>query len=134
MLIYVASRASVPERSAMWRRLRSEGWPIVSTWIDESGEGETADFADLWHRIEREIQCCDGLILYAERDDFPLKGALVEVGIALGLGKPIAVVLAGPPFLHDLTARPIGSWIYHGRVSIFNEVDQAGKWLRECAA
>ena len=53
--IYVASRASVPARGAMWRRLRSEGWPIVSTWIDEDGEGQTDDFSDLWERIHREV-------------------------------------------------------------------------------
>lgn len=83
-LLYVASRASLPERPAMWRAMRDAGWRIVSSWIDEAGEGETASFADLWHRIEDEVRRSDGLILYAERDDFPLKGALIEVGHGAG--------------------------------------------------
>jgi hypothetical protein len=128
-LLYVASRASLPERSAMWRALRNDGWRIASTWIDEAGEGETASFADLWHRIEDEIRNSDGLILYAEREDFPLKGALVEVGIALGMRKPVAVVLAGPPFLETRTLRPVGSWLYHGRCSLFGTVQEAHAWI-----
>ena len=40
--IYVASRVS---RAEMWRGYRDEGGvPIVSTWIDEAGDGETDDF------------------------------------------------------------------------------------------
>lgn len=52
--IYVASRASIPARSQMWRDFRASG-----------------------HRIS-------AVILYAETGDFPLKGALIECGIALG--------------------------------------------------
>lgn len=55
MSIYVASRASIPERGAMWRHYRSRGVPIISSWIDEDGEGETSDFTLLWMRIESEI-------------------------------------------------------------------------------
>lgn len=47
MPIYVASRASIPERGAMWRRFRAQGVPITSSWIDEDGEGQTADFREL---------------------------------------------------------------------------------------
>lgn len=129
--IYVASRASLPERPAMWRKLRSAGWLITSTWIDEAGEGETASFADLWHRIEVEIKASDGLILYAERDDFPLKGALIEVGMALGMRKPVAVVLAGEPFLELRSLRPVGSWLHHGLCNVFGSVEEARDWIIE---
>ena len=60
----------------MWRQLRNSGWRITSSWIDEAGEGETDDFSELWARISREIWRADALVLYAERLDFPLKGAL----------------------------------------------------------
>lgn len=54
--IYVASRASIPERNAMWRHYRDvHKIPIISSWIDEAGEGQTDDFSKLWIRIISEI-------------------------------------------------------------------------------
>lgn len=111
-VFYVASRASIPARSAMWRLLRSSGWNIISTWIDEAGEGETDDFTKLWTRIGAEISHADALVLYAEKNDFPLKGALIEVGMAIGMAKPVYVCLPGIT-LDGLTDRPVGSWIRH---------------------
>jgi len=109
---YVASRASVPERGATWRKFRDQGVLITSSWIDEDGEGQTEDFTELWDRIEHEIAEADELVLYAEEGDFPLKGALVGVGIALGLGKIVTVCL--PDVRVDKrNYRPIGSWIAH---------------------
>jgi hypothetical protein len=122
--VYVASRASVPARSEMWRRLRSEGFPIISTWIDEAGEGETQDFGELWTRIAREIASARGLVLYAEPGDFPLKGALIEVGLALGMGKPVGVVLPGVE-LDGRTLRPVGSWFSHHLVCGYETVEGA---------
>lgn len=122
--VYVASRASVPERPEMWRRLRENGMPITSTWIDEAGEGETHSLCDLWQRIRDEILASDGLILYAKAEDFPLKGALVEVGIAIGMRKPIAIVLDGfSPEGRNM--RPIGSWIAHPLCELFPDVASA---------
>lgn len=115
--IYIASRASVPERSAMWRNYRDLlGVPIVSSWIDEAADGETEDFGELWERILAEITECNRLVLYAEPSDFPLKGALVEVGMALSLGKPITVCLPGVE-LQGRTFRPVGSWIAMNQVT-----------------
>ena len=121
---YVASRASVPERAAMWRRLRAEGAPIISTWIDEAGEGETADFGELWQRVEREIKSATALIFYAKPDDLPLKGALVEVGMALASRVPVYVVVPDIKMC-PRTNRPIGSWISHWLVRRFDTVEQA---------
>ena len=122
--IYVASRASIPARSEMWRRLRDAGHKITSTWIDEAGEGETADFRELWTRIIEEIRAADKLVLYAEQNDFPLKGALVEVGIALGMGKPVVVCLPGVD-LEGRTYRPVGSWIAHQHVVRRDRIHEA---------
>ena len=115
--IYVASRASIPERAAMWRHLRAQGVPIISTWIDEAGEGETGDFVELWARIEREVTGAAALIFYVEPDDFPLKGVLVEVGMALAAGLPVYAVLAGVA-IKDRSMRPVGSWLHHPEIRI----------------
>lgn len=113
--IYIASRASVPERSARWRAFRDLGVDIVSSWIDESGEGQTESYSDLWTRIGFEIANADRLVLYAETDDFPLKGALIEAGIAMGMGKPVTVCLPNIG-IEARSCRPIGSWINHPSV------------------
>lgn len=122
--IYVASRASLPERSEMWRWFRTAGVNIISTWIDEAGEGETGDFSELWTRIDREIALADRLVFYAEQDDFPLKGALIEVGIALGRGKPVVVCLPGVT-LSTRTSKPVGSWLQHPLVTREDDVERA---------
>lgn len=121
---YVASRASIPERSAMWRELRSGGVQITSTWIDEAGEGESADLVDLWRRIEGEVKAADALILYAEPDDFPLKGALIEVGMAIGMGKRVMIV-APDVALEPRSLRPIGSWALHPLVTFHQTMQHA---------
>lgn len=122
--LYVASRASLPARPAMWLALRAAGWPIVSSWIDESGAGETDDFGELWARIEAEIRSASGLILYAETEDLPLKGALIECGMALGMGKRVAAVLPGV-VLEPRSMRPVGSWLRHPLVSLHGDVHKA---------
>jgi hypothetical protein len=77
--IYIASKT---KHAARWRDLRASGVNIISTWIDEAGEGESKDLADLAHRCIAEAANADALIIYAEPGD-DLKGALVELGAAL---------------------------------------------------
>lgn len=122
--IYVASRASVPERAAMWRALRAEGWPIVSSWIDEDGPGQTDDMGELWTRIAEEVMSAAGLVLYVESGDFPLKGALVEVGMAIAAGVPVVVVAPGVS-IEPKSCRPIGSWMRHPLVSVAGDPVEA---------
>jgi nucleoside 2-deoxyribosyltransferase len=71
--------------------LRAAGAPIISTWIDEAGEGESADLHDLWGRCISESKNCDALIVYREPEDV-LKGAWVEIGAALAVGRPVYAV------------------------------------------
>lgn len=127
--IYVASRASIEERPAMWRKLRESGWRIVSSWIDEAGPGQTKSWRELWERIHREILMCDGLILYAEESDLPLNGALVEAGIALGCGKPVAFVFGKGDFLERPSMRPIGTWLNHPECEVFSSLEDASQWI-----
>lgn len=76
-MIYVASKT-----------FRLDGFPVHSTWIDEAGQGETLDWADLWRRCVSEAATATALVVYAESTDV-LKGALVEVGAALAAGRPV---------------------------------------------
>lgn len=96
--IYIASKTTHASR---WRSLRAEGVPIVSTWIDEAGEGESLDFTDLWIRCVGEAMAASALVLYIESGEV-LKGAYVEVGAALSNEVPVFVV-----------GEPSGSWVAH---------------------
>lgn len=120
---YVASRASIPERSAMWRDLRARGANIISSWIDEAGVGETGDFSELWTRIMAEIHHSDGLVLFLHPDDFPLKGALIETGMAIGMGKPVHIYAKGVE-MEGITFRPVGSWIKHPSVRFIHDLEE----------
>lgn len=115
--IYVASRAT--ERMAdMWNGYRANGVPIISTWIDEVEEAATADLGELWARIHREVVSAERFVLYATAACFPLKGALVEAGMAIAAGVPVFVVLAPDVVLEQPSWRPLGSWARHPSVRI----------------
>lgn len=78
--IYIASKTKHADR---WRFLRDQiGEPIISTWIDEAGPGESRDLSDLWRRCINEASTADVLIIYREAGE-ELKGAWVELGAAL---------------------------------------------------
>ena len=83
--IYIASKAKHGQR---WRALRADGVPIISTWIDESGEGETADWGGLWMRSIREASGATAVVVYNEPEE-RMKGALVEIGAALSHNVPV---------------------------------------------
>lgn len=87
--IYIASKMKHADR---WRFLRDKvGEPIISTWIDEAGEGESSDLHDLWRRCLTEASSCQVLIAYREKDEV-LKGGWVEIGAALSSGIPVYAV------------------------------------------
>lgn len=122
MKIYCASKTS---HAKMWRRLRAEGIPIISTWIDEAEAGQTADLGELWARIHREVVTADRLVIYAEALDFPLKGALIEAGMAMAAGIPVAVVIASDVRIELPSHRPIGSWVRHPGVTVLPTLSDA---------
>jgi hypothetical protein len=86
--IYVASKVVHAE---MWRQARANGLPIIATWIDEAGEGQTADYAELAGRCIREATSAHAVILFCQPGEV-LKGALIEVGAALAVGIPVHAV------------------------------------------
>lgn len=120
--VYGASRV---KHAAMWKALRDAGEPIISSWIDEAGEGETKSLSELWERIEREVKSATLLVLYVEENDFPLKGALIEAGMAIAFGVPVFVVLGGDFELETRTLRPLGSWAQHPLVEFKDSVVEA---------
>lgn len=120
---YIASRASIPERSLAWRNLRKDGYLIISSWIDEVN---ATDLCLLWSKIEQEINSAERLVIYVESEDFPLKGTLIEVGMALA--NKIPVYLVAPKVEIDPKSfRPLGSWINHKLVKVVNSMDEALK-------
>jgi hypothetical protein len=86
--IYTASKT---RHAHIWQQYRSDGYPIISSWIDEARPGETQDHNDLWTRCIRESQMCAAMVVYREADDV-LKGAWLEMGVALGAGIPVFAV------------------------------------------
>ncbi|WP_264045622.1 hypothetical protein [Methylobacterium flocculans] len=86
--IYMASKTS---HAPFWRQLRADGLPIISTWIDEAGKGETACFRDLWRRCVSEAATADYTIVYREPGEV-LKGAFVEAGAALSAFRHVVAV------------------------------------------
>ena len=87
--VYIASKTKHADK---WIALREQGFNIISTWIDEAGEGQTKDMNDLCLRCINESLKCDAMIVYVEDGDI-LKGAFIEMGIALSVRlKPIYLV------------------------------------------
>jgi len=118
--LYVASRV---KHAKLWQTFRAAGVLINSSWIDEAGDGETDDFEELWARIETEIRRSVAVVLYVNEEDFPLKGALIECGMALAMGKPVFV--STNAILEGRTMRPLGSWILDRRVTMCDSLDAA---------
>lgn len=83
--IYFASKT---KHAARWRALREGGVPVISTWIDEAGVGQTSDWQDLWSRCLREASTAAALVMYVEPGEVH-KGSLAEVGAALLAGVPV---------------------------------------------
>jgi hypothetical protein len=109
----------------MWARVRAEqGYQFTSTWVDIALAGEVPDLADLWTGITAEIAACDCLVLYVAPEDFPLKGAFVEVGMALALNKAVRVVAPGVD-LDPVDCKPLGSWARHPLVAFAPTVEEA---------
>lgn len=83
--IYIASKT---KHAWKWKNVREGGVPIISTWIDEAGAGESKDLSDLWVRCIQEASTAAAIVVYREPDDV-LKGAWSEVGAALAAGVPV---------------------------------------------
>jgi len=111
--VYVSSKAT-PSNKLLWKTIRRAGWPIISTWIDE--DDKKIDYMALWGRITKEVQNADAMLLYLTPEDFPSRGPLVEVGMALAMEIPVIACLP-LVYMDPKTYRPVGSWIHHELVT-----------------
>lgn len=87
-MIYVASKSAYGRE---WVAMRETGVPIISTWIDQSGLGETMDWPLLWTNCIAEASSANALVLIRRHYDI-LKGAWIEMGAALGNNIPVFAV------------------------------------------
>lgn len=108
--IYVASKT---KHAHVWKRYRDLDFPIVSTWIDEAGEGETTDLSDLWIRCIREASECGLLIAYIEEGEV-FKGGYIEIGAALGNNRHVYLVGDFP-----------GTFMNHPLVTKYSSLEEA---------
>ena len=105
--VYLASKLYMAEA---WRELRSQQIDIVitSSWIDSiqselEGKATPEIFEKGWARNKLDVQKCDVVLVYGAAGD-DLRGALVEVGMGIGLDKTIICVG---------NSRSFGTWIHY---------------------
>ena len=127
---YIASRTRHAER---WKALRAHGIDLLCSWVDEAGQGQTSDWADLWRRCEREAKTAHTFILYADGDDYEMRGALVECGIRVSTGRPLWY-LTPPDFARSLAHHPLfmpaDAYIRHCIETVCAEVPPAPSLMR----
>lgn len=102
MKYYIASKT---KHATIWRQMRAQGCPIISTWIDEADKGQTKDTADLAARCITEAAAADVLVLYSETEETH-KGALFEAGAALAAGKEVRLVGWNPSLDTAIISHP----------------------------
>lgn len=110
--IYVASKI---RHAPIWRQFRSEGFLIISSWLDapwiDAGVVPTSEqLTSIWKDVIDEVKACSAVIVYAEPGDV-LRGAYVEAGAALACGKPVYVI-----------GSVEGDWLHHPLVKRFERV------------
>ena len=120
--VYTASKLHHRER---WRSLRSQ-WPDVTftaRWpdLDKDIPSSSDEARSNWLKDEEDVRRADVVMVYAEDGDH-LRGALIEAGMAIALGKTVMVVGEHPDF---------GTWRHHPRVVHASDLDHAHSRLNE---
>lgn len=74
--------------------LREMGYPVHARWIDLDNKGElvTTRKNNLWQMCFEDVRDSDFLLLYTEEFSEELRGALVEIGMAYGMNKPVYAI------------------------------------------
>jgi nucleoside 2-deoxyribosyltransferase len=113
--------ASDLRHGAKWRKLCAQSTMFIAfaRWLKHDAVG-TADndkheAEHFWQQDEQDVRDADVLICYAEGDDV-LRGALVEVGMAISNAVPVIVVGKHKSY---------GTWQYHPSVMIATDLDEA---------
>lgn len=108
MKIYIASKT---KHAGHWLKLRvmKPDHTFTSTWIDEACEGQTRDYSELATRCLADVAQSDYLLLYCAAGEI-LKGALIEVGAALALGKEVRCVGDSGNLSRVFARHPLWRW------------------------
>jgi hypothetical protein len=121
--VYTASHL---KHQAMWNTIRTEpDWDFIdwtATWPncpfaakELAGEHVPDEaYTNAWMEGVNEVLSSDFVLLYSGGEE-RLRGALVECGVALGVGIPVCAV--GLP--------PDHSWRYHRQVKCFRSLREA---------
>ena len=114
---YVSSKL---KHKSFW--LESEvAHQIKSSWLTTEELTDEQELAAMWTRYLHEIQDCDKFLMYLEDEDVP-KGALVELGAAFALGKPIDIIWTGTK---DQLRQKIGTIVDHWLVDYYPTLEEA---------
>lgn len=105
--VYLASKLYMAEA---WRELRLQqiDIEITSSWIDHiqvelDGKATPEILEKAWGRNKADVRRADVVLVYGAAED-DLRGALVEVGIGMGLDKTIICVGSSKSF---------GTWVHY---------------------
>jgi hypothetical protein len=119
--VYTASKLT---DAPLWRSLEKD-WPHVifhARWLRhiDVGTPDTPKLAaSYWLEDEQDVVSADALIVYSESNT-PLRGALVEIGMAIAFGVSVIVVGDNPAF---------GTWQYHPGVHRVPDLKAASELL-----
>ena len=114
--IYTASKL---RHGPMWRNLcdHSRRFIFHARWLkhNKMGTPDTREEAvEFWRQDIQDVLTADAVIVYSENDEV-LRGALVEVGVALSSGIPVFVIGHSTSY---------GTWQYHKGVTWVQSLDR----------
>lgn len=127
--VYTASKLKEGPR---WRRLAEE-WPeidIVARWpflhvTSDGAPGWPDDCAAhgsiFWQHDYEDVSRADVVLVFADQAEDVLRGALVEAGMGIAMGKTVIVVGSNSGY---------GTWQYHQQVKRVPSLDAARSLLR----
>jgi hypothetical protein len=118
--VYPSSKV---KHAPMWREIQQTVPHVFfnARWVkraERESDLKEGDFLDLWHECQADIESSDVVLVYAEEGDV-LKGALVEVGIALA--NRIRVLLVTP----EKNRLAYGTWIHMDEVEWLTSMEEA---------
>lgn len=128
--VYPSSKV---KHAPMWRELHRDAPHVFlnARWIkraEHESDLKENGFKDLWNECQDDIESADAVLVYAEDGDV-LKGALVEVGMALANGIRVIIIVSE----HNRLA--YGTWVHLDSVEWVTSMEDAlellGKWDEE---
>ena len=102
--------------NSKFQALRAEGFGVKARWIDLDND---SDFVlnrkdQLWNLCFEDVRDSDFVLFYAEDFNEEQRGALVEIGMAYGFGKPVYAVgkckTVAPNEISDVAFTHFSNW------------------------